>query len=208
MMLREPVIGEPVVWATRRPIWGKEFDEPKWFIVTSWPERRPGKVKSVLDLDAAGDLVALGVKPGNIWAPTNRVIMGRGKNQFIRHRLIVSGYLFALMEREPAWDLLIERAPRHRLRGVVSVGGVPYEVPLRVLSQMAQMPDRLRELKAEEDAALAARLPKPGQQARLTTGPLAGYMVDIKSIDRGIARFLTLHGVKGEASITTMERVA
>ena len=207
MMVQTPLIGDVVPWLPGRSILGAPLAAPAWFILKTWPEPVPGKIKSVLEFPTSQWLLSLGIKRDHIWAPTEKITVGRGRNQFIRQRLICPGYLFCAFENEVAWDLLVDRSPRHRIRGVVSMGDRPYRVPLRVLSQMAQMPDRLRELQAEKDAALAALLPKPGDQARLTTGPLAGYMVDIKSIDRGIARFLTLHGVKGEAKLETMERV-
>ena len=110
------------------------------------------------------------------------------------------------MWREPRWDVI--RARSRHIRGVVSVGETPYVVPVRALAEMKMMPDRIREMRDAEFARLDALRPKAGDTARITTGPLAGYLVDIATIDRGLARFLTMHGVKGEAKVETLEKVA
>ena len=86
------------------------------------------------------------------------------------------------------------------------MGDEPYVVPLRVLAQMAQMPERIaEERQAEEDAARII----PGVPARITSGALAGYMVDITSIDKGLARCLMALGGLREVTVdvATLERM-
>ena len=75
-------------------------------------------------------------------------------------------------------------------------------------AQMVMVPGRIAELRAEEEAARRAAMPKAGERARLTHGPFAGFIVDISRIDGGLARFVMTGGLKGEAQAETLERVA
>lgn len=205
MQMVQAMVGDAVPWSPRREPLGAPLLEPQWLIVREWAGAT-GKVREVMDLPAARALARFGVDPEHIWTPSETVMVGRGADRHKRLRLLLPGYLFALFDREPRWDVI--RARSRHIRGVVSVGETPYVVPPRALSQMAQMPSRIRELRDAEFARLDALRPRAGDTARITKGPLAGYLVDIATIDRGLARFLTEQGVRGQARVETLEKVA
>lgn len=202
MFNREPIIGEAVPVAPRPDLLGPILAVPQWFILVTPPQK---------ERKARRWLERIGIQPDDIWFPVTRewVPASGARLKYEREVLLAPRYVFARFDRDPDWPRLFAAAPMGCVRGVVSRGEVPYAVPLRVMAQMATMPGRVAELRAAEEAAIEARRPRAGDVARLTQGPLAGYMVDITRVHAGLARFVMADGapIQGEARVETMEKV-
>ncbi len=200
MAMREPVIGETVAYEPkRRPLSTEPLDDPEWFILTTPPQR---------EVAARAWLERIGV--AETWFPTEEAwksVRGQSK-QVAYQRRIVPGYIFALFDREPVWDVMFEQG-RGKISGVVGVYERPYAVPMKVMQAMKLVPERIERIRqaetAREKAIRLARLPAVGQRATLTIGPLAGRIVQVERIDRGIAAFI-MEGVRGTAAIEALER--
>lgn len=193
-------IGQVEPWEPARGFLGVPLDEPQWFILRTSPQKESA---------AAAKLAAHGVP--ETWYPTEPAWRrARGKRDRIPYeRRIAPGYLFACFDREPVWHRVMDTLGRFVV-GVVGIGDQPYAVPLATLRQMKQVPKRIELLReqetAKEKAARLARLPQPGSLARLTQGPLAGFVIQVERIDRGIAAFI-LDGIRGTAEAESMERL-
>lgn len=194
-------VGDREPWTPTRGILGEEYAVPQWFILRTVSQREK----------AAGvKLEAFGVL--ETWYPAEeawRIQRNAKRDRKEYEKLIAPGYLFALFGHEPLWHRLWD-VTRGLVIGVVGIDDRPYAVPEEVLSRMRLMPKRIQLLReaetAKEKAERLARQPAAGQRARLTEGPLAGMIVDVGRIDRGIAAFL-LDGIKGTARVEGMERV-
>lgn len=81
----------------------------------------------------------------------------------------------------------IRDASLGRIRGVVCQDGEPLEVPEAALARMRRVPTRIAEIR---ERARQKRIIRPGNRAVIATGPLAGWAVDVASLDRGIAHFV------------------
>lgn len=196
-----PQIGDVEPWTPPPGILGEEYAEPQWFILRSISQKEKA---------AAAKLDCLGVL--ETWYPAEvgwRVHRNAKRDRVEYEKLIAPGYLFALFDCEPLWHRLFAQT-KGILTGVVGVDDRPYAVPQHVLARMQQVPNRIQMLRQEEDmrdkAHRLARQPIVGQQARLTQGPLAGMVVDISRIDRGLAAFI-IGGLQGTANLDTLERV-
>lgn len=105
----------------------------------------------------------------------------------------------------------------HRLSGVVARGDRPLRISQETMERMRLVPGRIQmlrrkreaedeELRAERMAAILARMPAEGGRAKITKGPLAGYLVSVQRIDKGIARCLC-EGFSTEIGIEGLEKV-
>lgn len=179
---------------TRKPVAGECAET--WFILTSPPLR-----------ERAGEAFLERVGFSEVWTPTERAWRpSRGPRLRERYdRLIAPGYIFAMTEREPVWDVLFERA-RGRVSGVVSIGSEPYVVRKQDFEAMRKIPQRIR---IEREKAIRAIQQgshlEVGHPATLVAGPLAGYAVDITKIDKGIAHFL-MGDMRGTSPVEGLER--
>jgi transcription antitermination factor NusG len=112
----------------------------------------------------------------------------------------------------PRWHVLFERSCG-RLLGVVGYHERPLAITDAVMAQMRQVPGRIELLRQQEEArekaARLARIPRVGEKAKITQGPLAGWIVDVASINAGIARFIAplLGGQEIEITVETLERL-
>lgn len=119
------------------------------------------------------------------WYPSTEVWSeGFGKRQKVLRKVAVApGYLFVLCDRAPRWDAWAEH-PGSCLTGVlkkrVHVGDETFFVPCPIreedLAQMAEVPERLQELRRQEQEAKAIR---PGVVARFKSSLLFDYPVDV-----------------------------
>jgi transcription antitermination factor NusG len=192
-------IGDVLPWHPGRQPLGPPLLEPEWYILKS-PPQQEARARLLLE--------NLGVP--EVWMPTEkafRTVRGkRGKVEF--QKRIAPGYLFAQFDRDPVWDRLFAIA-RGRLSGVVGVDGVPRVITEAEMWAMEQAPERIEEERRRvlEQAELdrLARRPAPGTRATLLGGPMAGYVVDVTEIHRGLARWLC-GAVKGETMVEQMRR--
>ncbi len=120
---------------------------------------------------------------------------------------IVAGYVFGRFEGHPRWHVLKQRP---FFRGVVSLGGEPYPMSRPTIRRMQGLTlsaaDRKRELREKREAARRALEPREGERAEITDGPLAGFMVDVRSISGGMAHYIMPNDVKGQAPLAKLER--
>lgn len=160
----------------RRPL-GAELASPQWFILTTPPQR---------EASAKAWLTQVGV--AEVWFPTEAAWRPvRGKRAKVEYqRLVAPGYVFGLFERAPAWDVVFQMG-KGRVSGVVGRDGEPLAISVRALEQMQQVPGRIeRERRLVEEA----RRIVPGRKVAITTGPLAGHVVDVTTVHAGIARIV------------------
>jgi transcription antitermination factor NusG len=181
-------------------------DEPcgAWYIF---------RVRSHHELAAEAWLARVGI--ADAWHPTEtkwRIIRAAKRKKVPYERCIAPGYVFARFPRVPKWHALFERSCG-RLIGVVGYHERPLKITDKVLAQMQQVPARIQILREEEEAkeraARLARIPRAGEKARITEGPLAGRIVDVGMIDAGIARFISplFQGIEVEMEVEKMERL-
>lgn len=194
-------IGKSYPLDRRRPTLGADM-APQWFIFVTPPQKERA---AILYLENSG--------ADEAWQPTEtrwRVVRtSKGKDKRPYEKSIAPGYVFALLSRDPAWDLLFQRS-LGRVSGVIGYRGRPYPIPVRAMLEMQQVPDRIEAMRSERAAAmLAAQLakaPREGEPARILQGPLADRIVDVRTIHDGIAWFL-LGEVPVKADVGSLERV-
>ena len=170
-------VGQIVEFPQARGIWRRDW-EPSWFILTT-----PAQSEA----PASAWLMAQGC--AECWFPTEvrwRRIP-RGKRSKVKYLApIVPRYVFALMPAEPHWDVLFSRA-RGKVSGVVSRYGIPAPISDADMAGMREVPQRLANAR---EVARQARTIRAGDRASVTSGPLAGWTVDVESIHAGIARIV------------------
>ncbi|MGZ9812628.1 transcription termination/antitermination NusG family protein [Pseudoroseicyclus sp. H15] len=178
-----------------------ESTAAQWFILTTPPQRERA---------ASAWLLRLGL--ADVWFPTEEAwsIRSRGPRRKVRYeRLIAPRYVFALFDRQPIWDVLFDRA-LDRISGVVGHDGQPCAIPYREMAKMKAVPQRLEALRRmeldRERAERLARAPVAGEPAAICAGPLAGKVVDVSRIDRGIASWI-MGAIHGSSRTEDMRRL-
>jgi transcription antitermination factor NusG len=128
------------------------------------------------------------------WYPseTRWRIIPRGKRKKAPYEArIVPRYVFARFTGHPQWDILRDC---RWLSRVIGIDGEPAPITDEALGAMGQVPQRLeamRKAAAEaEAAARKARIIRPGDKARITTGAMEGWIVDVADIHAGVASFI------------------
>lgn len=118
-----------------------------------------------------------------------------------REKPIVTQHVYAQFRQAPQWDVMKRT---HRLiTGVFGIGNRPIAIPrdiIRHLQGLTVEAERLREARAE---LLRVRA---GDQATITQGPLAGFVVNVEDVKAGEVWFSFITGGKGRASVETLER--
>ncbi len=138
-------IGQIVPFHYTRSVWRADIAPPQWFIF---------HVKSQHELPAEAWLMRNGACEA--WHPTEvRWRLVRGKRRKVKyHAALVPGYVFALLDRIPHWDVLFDRA-KGKLLHVVSRDGIPLAIGEDVIEKMADV----------RNACMSAALPSPRQSA-------------------------------------------
>ncbi len=132
----------------------------------------------------------------------------RAKKPLPREVPLLPGYLFAQCLRQPLWHII--KAERW-CRDVFKVGDAPVVFPyhlIRHLQGMTVEAEKLERAKCQmaEDMR-SAMCPIEGQAARFVSGPFAGHVVTVESIDGTVAMF-DLLGKRVAADMRGMERLA
>ena len=159
--------------------------EPVWFGFQTPP---------LAELRAQAWLARRGVEA---WFPTETAWrrLARGPRRKVSYeRPVVPRYVFARFTGAPQWPALREC---RWLTRVIGTGGLPMPMSDAVMARMAEVPGRLRALrrKAEE-----ARTVRPGDRVRIRDGAMAGWVVEVTDVHRGLARFVVpLLGAAGAA---------
>lgn len=115
-------------------------------------------------------------------------------------KAIIPGLIYARFHHAPQWHALRER---RIITGVVCHGQTPIVLPPDIVRRVMGLPTEAERLAAAKAELLRVR---EGDKARILTGPLAGFVVDVRSIrDRRI--WWTMGFVKGEAEVDGIERI-
>lgn len=124
-----------------------------------------------------------------------------------REAPIVPGYVYARFTHQPQWHV-IKALPF--FSGVIAIGVHPFPIPRAIVRRLRGMTVEAEELaraKAEVRSAMAAAYaPAEGEPATITSGPLAGFCVDIRSIRGGVAHFMFQSGKPGSADVGSLRR--
>lgn len=175
----------------RKPL--AEPIEPEWYILTT---------PSMRETAACAWLTRIGA--AEAWFPveTRWRILPRVRRKVSYDVPIAPGYVFVQFDRRPVWDVLFEQS-NGRVISVVSMGETPYRVPEDVIAKMAQVPALIEVRRRQEEERLRrerdAMKPRVGEKARILEGPLAGMLVYVTGIHRGIVYFI-LGSARGEIS--------
>jgi len=114
----------------------------------------------------------------------------------------VSGYVFALFKYEPQWDIMKEK--RRLISGVMGVNGYPTKFPRDVIRHMQGLTVEAKRL---EEAKRELMRVRAGDKAKITQGPLSGFVVDVYQVngDEAVAESAELGKVR--ASLSGLERI-
>lgn len=170
----------PLTW--RRPFTGE--CEPAWWVLVTGRQHRA--------MDAASDWLRRYCD--DAWYPVAarfEEVERNGRKQRIRtERPIIPGLVFALTGQWPQWDVLSEQ------RGIrpMLIGIRPVVITDAVMAQMAQVPQRIEDLRRavaeSERAEREARIPKVGDEV-----DFFGTVAVVEEI--GAAGFrITMNGMK------------
>jgi transcription antitermination factor NusG len=172
---------------------------PTWFCLTVAPQRE----RATREYLRAQGVYAF-------YPSREKIRHQHGKKRITEHP-IVSGYVYAQFRAQPQWDEM--KRVRRLITGVFCWGGVPVEIHpavIRHLQGLTVEAERLREAKeAMAKAMREAKMPKPGDQARVTEGPFAmpDFFVEVESVNAGRAWVNTVFG-RMEVALETLERKA
>ena len=194
---RGQVISPEEWWALfrHRDIWAEAW-EPAWYILRVPPMREAGAV-AWLGANGAPDA----------WYPTEERWYRQPRCRRQKRRALVPvapGYLFALLDRRPQWDVLVGKS-RGKVLRVICRSGEPYPVPERAMMEMRQVPGRIEEVRA---ARAREREIHPGDRVEVDLGG-ASWQVDISRINAGIAHFVLplMGGQEVSAPVATLRKV-
>lgn len=171
--------------------------EPAWFIFLTPPLK---------EVAAQTWLAQRGVES---WYPSEirRRRLPKGRRPFVEYQArLVPRYIFARFTGQPQWHAL--KSCRWLSR-VVGLGGCPMPVTDAEMAQMAQVPDRLGEIRRREQEQ---RIIRPGDKVRIEGGAMEGWIVDVSAVQRGLARLVlpvALFGiVEATAEVSMLRKVS
>jgi len=113
----------------------------------------------------------------------------------------VTGYVFAQFKYEPQWDVMKET--RRLITGVLG-GSFPYPIATEVIRHMQGLTVEAQKLEEARREMLRVR---EGDKARIVSGPLAGFIVDVRSVNGKEAQVEGPLSGRMTASIATLERI-
>ena len=182
-----------------RSMYGEEI-APTWYVLQTLPQKERN---AQAWLERSRGVI-------EAWYPTERAWRGRPGKRTPYERAIAPRYLFTLFKFRPMWHLLFD-AGRDKVSGVVSRFGVPMPIGEDAIARMQHLPKRLdalqRMAEAQREAERAATVPRVGDAAEFTQGPLAGYLVDVSKIHAGVAWWI-MGGIEGQSNVADLRRVA
>ena len=167
-------IGQEIPLEQKRPIQTGD-SVPSWFVFQTPPQK---------EVSAKAWLERRGVEA---WYPSEtrwrRIPRGKRSKAPYEAR-IVPRYIFARFTGYPAWDVV---QSCRWLSHVVGVNGTPMPVTDEVMANMDQVPARLEAIRQRE---IDKRTLRPGDKAKVATGPFEGWVVEVRQIHAGIASFI------------------
>ena len=194
-------IGQIVPFTGSRGIWrGNWYDNrPRWFIFN---------VPPMGELPAESWLIRNGAMEA--WHPVvpKWRIAGPAHNRkkVPYNAPSVSGYVFAMFDREPHWDVLMERSNR-KLARVEKRGELPLAIDERIIEQMAQVPERMKE---RLQAIAEAKRIRPGDTATLDPGSALAWTVEVTAVHGEMATLIIplLGGHETTVPVARLEKLA
>lgn len=165
---------------------------PEWYALRV----RPMKERAVREYLRARDVYAFFPSEERSWRVQNRA------RKVTREFPIVTGIVYARFTQAPQWDVLKEQ--RRLITGVFSDGDKPLVLGREIVRRLQGLSvdaERWQEQMAE------LRKLKAGDRGIVTTGPLEGFLVDVRDVKRGQVFFSAL-GVKGQLPEAMIEKVA
>jgi transcription antitermination factor NusG len=181
-------IGQVLPIDRKRGLTGDPLDAPEWYALTV----HGGKESAARDMLKANGIHAQ--------YPVREVKYRQRGKAMIRKLPIITRVIYAQFCRQPQWDVL---KARRLITGVYGIGETPLVIPYDVIRAVMGLPTVEEELEAARREMLRVR---DGDKAEITTGPLAGFVVDVNRVADGVAWFTTVAGIKGTARIDTLER--
>lgn len=147
---------------------------------------------------AQDDMRRHGVE-GELFAPYEKVQNTSKRGPQYRRVMLAPGYVFVDFGSDDPLRLVdvcrmvtTEAIPGLGLR-VLAPAGVPYPLSDDIMGQMRTMPERLRQIvddaEAAERAAGLAKMPRAGRPARITSGALAGQVLPVDHVADGWVHF-------------------
>lgn len=125
----------------------------------------------------------------------------------VYRKKIAPGYVFVCVDHQIAWDVLRQQS-NGKVLGVVGRDGRPMPVPEDQMRAMKRLPKTIQKIYAEQEAASAI---VPGVKARIKddSGVMAGWVVDVSEVNRGIAKVLVplFGGRSAKLEISCLEKV-
>lgn len=123
----------------------------------------------------------------------------RGKKIQLERPLITQ-HVYVQFRSGVNWDVL---KVRRLITGVYCRGNIPVAIPADVIKHLQGLTVEAERLKAARAEMLRVR---PGDQARIISGPLSGLIVDVGEIT-GKEAWLTSFGGRVKANINSLERL-
>lgn len=182
-------IGDKVPAATVRGIVSGPEMPPVWHVLLVPPQRE----RAVRDHLRARDIFAF--YPSE---KSTRHINGRRVEQ---ERPIVSQHVYAQFRHAPQWDVM--KRVQRLISGVMCLAGQPVVVHPSVIRHLQGLTVEAQQLAAARAEMIRIR---PGDRASITSGPLAGFMVDVVDVANGEAIIDLMMGGRVKADIGILSR--
>jgi transcription antitermination factor NusG len=169
---------------------------PTWFCLTVAPQQE----RATRDHLKRHDIVAF-------YPSVERTTVRFGK-KVVTERPIVGGYVYACFRAQPEWDVLKRR--ERLITGVFCYNAKPVEIARDVIHHLRGLTvdaERLRMAREEMARQMReAKLPKPGDKAKIMQGPFSGFMVEVESVRGGAAWITGLLGGRIAIELGSLER--
>lgn len=183
-------LGQVLPWGRPRDIVAGPEIRPTWFGMTVPPQ----KERAVREFLRRKGIYAF-------YPSEERKRFIRGKKH-ITEVPFVSGCVYAQFTQSPQWDVL--KFKRRLITGVYARQGQPITIPRDIIRHMQGLTVEAEKLRKARLEMLRVR---PGDKAKIVSGPLEGFLVDVDSVANGQAWFKFMTGAKGSADLGTLERV-
>ena len=133
--------------------------------------------------------------------PSEEVVRTHRGKRLVKERPLVTQHVYAQFRAQPQWDVM-QRV--HRLiTGVYARHGVPVEIHRDVIRHLQGLTVEADKLRAAKMEMLRVRV---GDHARIISGPLSGFMVEVESIWGQDAWVSGLMGHKMRVAMNALER--
>jgi len=189
-------IGQIVPFVSRRGIWRADI-APQWFAFRTPPQ---------------GELIAEDwfrrIGALDVWYPTEKrweERYGTKRKKIMRLVPVAPQWILVLLDKEPHWDVLLERANGKIIR-VQGCDMPALRIKESDLALMKQMPDRVREIL---EAIAEAKRIRPGDTATLDPGSALAWTVEVTAVHGEMATLIIplLGGHETTVPVARLERM-